>query len=115
LAARILPGSSPPIQALEQIVRPLPRYTLAVMAAFVAFVIWIVVLGALLRAIFGRDMPAPLQPFASLAGIAVPVVVALGLSDYLADRQGLVKPYKQRAAPPPPGASGEEPEEGGRP
>ena len=93
--------------------RPLPRYTLAVMAAFVTFVVWIMLLGVVLQASFGHAMPAPLQPFASLAGLAVPVVVALALSDYLADRHGLFKPHQAKATPraTPAGPPGEEPEE----
>jgi purine-cytosine permease-like protein len=98
---------------VEQTVRPLPRYTLAVMAAFVTFVIWIMLLGVVLQASFGHAMPAPLQPFASLAGLAVPVVVALALSDYLADRQGLFKPHQPKATPRamPAGPRDEEPDE----
>jgi hypothetical protein len=77
-------------------VRPLPRYTLAVMAAFVAFELWVAVLAVLLRAAFGPTIPPAVQALASLAGLTVPTVVGLALSDYLADRPGLVKPYQPK-------------------
>jgi len=36
------------------------------------------------------------QAVASLLGLAVPTVVGLALSDYLADRHGLVRPYQPK-------------------
>jgi hypothetical protein len=80
-------------------VRPLPRYTLAVMAAFVAFELWVPVLAIVVRALAGSTVPAAVQALASLLGLAVPTAVALALSDYLADRPGLVKPYQPKRRP----------------
>jgi hypothetical protein len=77
-------------------VHPLPRYTLAVMAAFVSFELWVAVLAVLLRALFGPTIPTAVQVVASLAGLTVPTVIGLALSDYLADRHGLVRPYQPR-------------------
>ena len=70
------------------------------MAAFVAFELWIPVLAAILRALGGSTVPTAVQVLGSLFGLAVPTVVGLALSDYLADRKGLVRPYqpKRRAA-----------------
>jgi hypothetical protein len=81
-------------------VPPLPRYVLAIMAAFVAFELWIPMLAAILRAFGGATVPTAVQVLGSLFGLAVPTVVGLALSDYLADRKGLVRPYqpKRRAA-----------------
>jgi hypothetical protein len=92
-------------------VRPLPRYTLAVMAAFVAFEVWVPLLGLFLKGIFGDTVPVVVQVLGSLVGLAVPTIVAVALVDYLADRPGLFKPYQPKprqrtgtppAAPPPP-------------
>jgi hypothetical protein len=80
-------------------VRPVPRYTLAVMAAFIAFELWVPVLAVFLRALAGPTVPIPVQVLASLLGLAVPTVVGLALSDYLADRPGLVKPYQPKPRP----------------
>jgi hypothetical protein len=77
-------------------VRPLPRYVLAIMAAFVAFELWIPLLAAILRALGGSTVPTAVQVVGSLFGLAVPVVVGLALSDYLADRKGLVPPYQPK-------------------
>jgi hypothetical protein len=77
-------------------VRPVPRYTLAVMAAFVAFELWVPLLATALRALAGPTVPTAVQVLASLLGLAVPTVVGLALSDYLADRPGLVKPYQPK-------------------
>jgi hypothetical protein len=77
-------------------VRPLPRYALAVMASFVAFQLWVVLLALALRSLFGATIPTAVQAVASLAGLAVPTVVGLALSDYLADRPGLVRPYQPK-------------------
>ena len=79
--------------------RPVPRYTLAVMAAFIAFELWVPVLAIVLRALAGPTVPTPVQVLASLLGLAVPTVVGLALSDYLADRPGLVKPYQPKPRP----------------
>ena len=79
--------------------RPLPRYTVAVMAGFVAFELWVPLLATVVRALAGRTVPTTVQVVASLLGLAVPTVVALALSDYLADRRGLVKPYQPRRRP----------------
>jgi hypothetical protein len=81
-------------------VRPLPRYVLAIMAAFVAFELWIPLLAIVIRALVGPTVPTAVQAVSTLFGLAVPAVVGLALSDYLADRQGLVRPYqpKRRAA-----------------
>jgi hypothetical protein len=70
------------------------------MAAFVAFELWIPLLAAILRALGGSTVPTAVQVVGSLFGLAVPTVVGLALSDYLADRKGLVRPYqpKRRAA-----------------
>ena len=70
------------------------------MAAFVAFELWIPMLAAILRAFGGATVPTAVQVLGSLFGLAVPTVVGLALSDYLADRKGLVPPYqpKRRAA-----------------
>lgn len=75
------------------------------MAAFVVFILWIPILGLLLRALMGSRVPAPIAVIGSLVGFALPVVVALALSDYLADRPGLVKPYR----PKPPAGTVKEP------
>jgi hypothetical protein len=66
------------------------------MAAFVAFELWVPLLATVLRALAGPTVPAAVQVLASLLGLAVPTVVALALSDYLADRPGLVKPYQPK-------------------
>ena len=76
--------------------RPLPRYALAVMAAFVTLVIWVPVLGIVLRLLLGETVPTAVQALAQLLGLAVPTVVGLALSDYLADRPGLVRPYQPK-------------------
>jgi hypothetical protein len=76
--------------------RPFSRYTLAVMAAFIAFELWVPLLATVLRALAGPTVPTAVQVLASLLGLAVPTVVALALSDYLADRPGLVKPYQPK-------------------
>jgi hypothetical protein len=80
-------------------VRPLPRYVLAIMAAFVAFELWIPLLAAILRALGGSTVPTAVQVIGSLFGLAVPTVVGLALSDYLADRKGLVRPYQPKRRP----------------
>jgi hypothetical protein len=80
-------------------VRPLPRYVLAIMAAFVAFELWIPLLALLLRALGGPTVPTAIQVIGSLFGLAVPTLVGLALSDYLADRQGLVRPYQPKRRP----------------
>jgi hypothetical protein len=80
-------------------VRPLPRYVLAIMAAFVAFELWIPLLAIVLRALVGPTIPTAVQAVVPLFGLAVPVVVGLALSDYLADRQGLVRPYQPKRRP----------------
>jgi hypothetical protein len=69
------------------------------MAAFVAFQLWVAVLAVVLRASFGATIPTAVQAVASLVGLAVPTVVGLALSDYLADRRGLIKPYQPRRRP----------------
>jgi hypothetical protein len=79
--------------------RPVPRYTLAVMAAFVTFELWVPLVAVTLRALAGPTVPTAVQVLASLLGLAVPTVVALALSDYLADRPGLVKPYQPKHRP----------------
>jgi hypothetical protein len=94
-------------------VRPVPRYTLAVMAAFIAFELWVPVLAIVLRALAGPTVPTPVQVLASLLGLAVPTVVGLALSDYLADRPGLVKPYQPK--PRPGSGTGAENRAGGEP
>jgi hypothetical protein len=66
------------------------------MAAFVAFELWIPLLAAILRALGGSTVPTAVQVVGSLFGLAVPVVVGLALSDYLADRKGLVRPYQPK-------------------
>jgi hypothetical protein len=77
-------------------VRPLPRYVLAIMAGFVVFELWIPLLAIILRALAGPTIPTAVQAVVPLFGLAVPTVVALGLSDYLADRRGLVRPYQPK-------------------
>jgi hypothetical protein len=77
-------------------VRPLPRYVLAIMAGFVVFELWIPLLAIILRALMGPTIPTAVQAVVPLFGLAVPTVVALGLSDYLADRRGLVRPYQPK-------------------
>jgi hypothetical protein len=77
-------------------VRPLPRYVLAIMAAFVAFELWIPLLAIIIRALVGSTVPTAVQAVVPLFGLAVPVAVGLALSDYLADRQGLVRPYQPK-------------------
>ena len=79
--------------------RPFPRYTVAVMASFIAFELWVPVLAIILRALAGPTVPTAVQVVASLLGLAVPTVVGLALSDYLADRPGLVKPYQPKRRP----------------
>jgi hypothetical protein len=69
------------------------------MAAFIAFELWVPVLAIVLRALAGPTVPTPVQVLASLLGLAVPTVVGLALSDYLADRPGLVKPYQPKPRP----------------
>jgi hypothetical protein len=69
------------------------------MAAFIAFELWVPVLAVVLRALAGPTVPTPVQVLASLLGLAVPTVVGLALSDYLADRPGLVKPYQPKPRP----------------
>ncbi len=76
--------------------RPLPRYVLAIMAGFVVFELWIPLLAVILRALVGPTIPTAVQAVVPLFGLAVPTVVALGLSDYLADRRGLVRPYQPK-------------------
>src|SRR6266508_1160072 len=83
----------------ERLVRPLPRYVLAVMAAFVAFELWIPLLAIVIRALVGPTIPTAVQAVVPLFGLAVPAVVGLALSDYLADRQGLVRPYQPKRRP----------------
>jgi hypothetical protein len=70
------------------------------MAAFVAFELWIPLLAFALRALAGPTVPTAVQAVVPLLGLAVPAVVGLALNDYLADRQGLVRPYqpKRRAS-----------------
>jgi hypothetical protein len=80
-------------------VRPLPRYVLAIMAGFVVFELWIPLLAIILRALVGPTIPTAVQAIVPLFGLAVPTVVALGLSDYLADRRGLVRPYQPKRRP----------------
>jgi hypothetical protein len=80
-------------------VRPLPRYVLAIMAAFVAFELWIPLLAFVLRALAGPTIPTAVQAVVPLLGLAVPAVVGLALNDYLADRQGLVRPYQPKRRP----------------
>jgi hypothetical protein len=80
-------------------VRPLPRYVLAIMAAFVAFELWIPLLAIVIRALVGPTIPTAVQAVVPLFGLAVPAVVGLALSDYLADRQGLVRPYQPKPRP----------------
>jgi hypothetical protein len=77
-------------------VRPLPRYVLAIMAGFVVFELWIPLLAIILRALVGPTIPTAVQAVVPLFGLAVPTVAALGLSDYLADRRGLVRPYQPK-------------------
>lgn len=79
--------------------RPLPRYVLAIMAAFVAFELWIPLLAIVIRALVGPTIPTAVQAVVPLFGLAVPAVVGLALSDYLADRQGLVRPYQPKRRP----------------
>ena len=79
--------------------RPLPRYVLAIMAAFVAFELWIPLLAIVIRALVGPTVPTAVQAVVPLFGLAVPAVVGLALSDYLADRQGLVRPYQPKRRP----------------
>jgi hypothetical protein len=81
-------------------VRPLPRYVLAIMAGFVVFELWIPLLAIVLRALVGPTIPTAVQAVVPLFGLAVPTVVALGLSDYLADRRGLVRPYQPKRREP---------------
>lgn len=76
--------------------RPLPRYVLAIMAGFIVFELWIPLLAIILRALVGPTIPTAVQAVVPLFGLAVPTVVALGLSDYLADRRGLVRPYQPK-------------------
>lgn len=76
--------------------RPLPRYVLAIMAAFVAFELWIPLLAIVIRALVGPTVPTAVQAVSTLFGLAVPAVVGLALSDYLADRRGLVRPYQPK-------------------
>jgi len=80
-------------------VRPLPRYVLAIMASFVAFELWIPLLAIVVRALVGPTVPTAVQAVVPLFGLAVPAVVGLALSDYLADRQGLVRPYQPKRRP----------------
>jgi hypothetical protein len=87
-------------------VRPLPRYSLAVMAAFVVFVLWVPLLALALRAVFGARLPPGIGLVAPLLTLAPPTVAGLALSDYLADRPGLVRPYQPKPRTPgeqPPG------------
>jgi hypothetical protein len=53
-------------------------------------------LAIILRALAGPTIPTAVQAVVPLFGLAVPTVVALGLSDYLADRRGLVRPYQPK-------------------
>ncbi len=76
--------------------RPLPRYVLAIMAAFVAFELWIPLLAIVIRALVGPTVPTAVQAIVPLFGLAVPTLVGLALSDYLADRRGLVRPYQPK-------------------
>lgn len=76
--------------------RPISRYVLAIMAGFVVFELWIPLLAIILRALVGPTIPTAVQAVVPLFGLAVPTVVALGLSDYLADRRGLVRPYQPK-------------------
>jgi hypothetical protein len=80
-------------------VRPLPRYVLAIMASFVAFELWIPLLAIVIRALVGPTVPTAVQAVVPLFGLAIPAVVGLALSDYLADRQGLVRPYQPKRRP----------------
>jgi hypothetical protein len=66
------------------------------MAGFVVFELWIPLLAIILRALAGPTIPTAVQAVVPLFGLAVPTVVALGLSDYLADRRGLVRPYQPK-------------------
>jgi hypothetical protein len=66
------------------------------MAGFVAFELWIPLLAIVVRALVGPTAPTAVQAVVPLFGIAVPTVVALALSDYLADRRGLVRPYQPK-------------------
>ncbi len=75
---------------------PLPRYVLAVMASFVSFELWVPLVAVVLHALAGPTVPTAVQAVASLLGLAVPTVVGLALSDYLADRHGLVRPYQPK-------------------
>ena len=79
--------------------RPFPRYVLAIMAAFVAFELWIPLLALVLRALVGPTIPTAVQAVVPLFGLAVPAIVGLALSDYLADRRGLVRPYQPKRRP----------------
>jgi hypothetical protein len=99
---------------MERRVRPLPRYVLAIMAAFVAFELWIPLLAIVIRALVGPTVPTAVQAIVPLFGLAVPTLVGLALSDYLADRRGLVRPYqpKRRASDLHQDDIGEEQEEG---
>lgn len=76
--------------------RPLPRYVLAIMAGFIVFELWIPLLAIIVRALAGPTIPTAVQAVVPLFGLAVPTAVALGLSDYLADRRGLVRPYQPK-------------------
>lgn len=69
------------------------------MAAFVAFELWIPLLALVLRALVGPTVPTAMQAVVPLFGLAVPVIVGLALSDYLADRRGLVRPYQPKRRP----------------
>jgi hypothetical protein len=66
------------------------------MAAFVAFELWIPLLALVLRALVGPTVPTAVQAVVPLFGLAVPAIVGLALSDYLADRRGLVRPYQPK-------------------
>jgi hypothetical protein len=70
------------------------------MATFVAFEVWIPLVAIVIRGLVGQTVPTAVQAVVSLLGLAIPVAVGLALSDYLADRQGLVRPYqpKRRAS-----------------
>ena len=69
------------------------------MAAFVAFELWIPLLAIIIRALVGPTVPTAVQAVSTLFGLAVPAVVGLALSDYLADRRGLVRPYQPKRRP----------------
>jgi hypothetical protein len=69
------------------------------MAAFVAFELWIPLLAIVIRALVGPTVPTAVQAVSTLFGLAVPAVVGLALSDYLADRPGLVRPYQPKRRP----------------